>query len=669
MSEATRTRILVIDDEAVVQKMLEKALAAEGYDVLVAGDGMEGFELARTERPSLVLLDLMMPRHDGYAFLEKRRQDPVLRDTPVVVLTGYGGEEHVVRAIEAGADDFLAKPVAVTELAARLRARLRDRGAVDDLRGRREDQELLLELTTELVSTKDAREILFAVANRLAQMIHVDRVSFIIVSRDLEHGYVLAASEDREAHNIRVSLDNYPEIREVVHSRRPLVIPDVAVHPLLSEVKEAIARTETRSLMLFPLLLGEEVLGVLFLRAHSRRGRLSRREERVCRIVANATAVALRHVQTVQTIRGESQRIRLEGIRAEHRARWLKRYEEFCEHASDGLATVDEEGKISFVNRTGARILGRPRDLLAGARLSDLVVPEDRDDAERVVDNLAEGLPARAVDLRVRDADGRTRVVSLAGSALFGEHGAAVLSFRDVTEERAMERDLRKTKDFLEGLVRQSADAIVAADGLGKILLWNEAAERLFGWSAQEASALAWDELFPPGEADEILRRLRGPEFGGRGRLAPARREVVDRTGARVPVRMSASILYEGEHEAAVFCILSDLRAQQQLEARLAKAQEALTASGNESAVLAELAGSAAHELNQPITSILGLAEQIRRHLDAGHPLHATVDALTQEAERIADVVRKLGRITRYETKEYVGGTRIVDLDRSSDDG
>src|SRR5207302_438303 len=112
-----------------------------------ATDGALGFETAAREQPDLVLLDLMMPKHDGYEFLKRRREDPVLRDTPVVVLTAYGGERELVKAIEEGADDFLLKPVSLVELASRLRARLRDRRTLADLRGRRRDQELLLDLS------------------------------------------------------------------------------------------------------------------------------------------------------------------------------------------------------------------------------------------------------------------------------------------------------------------------------------------------------------------------------------------------------------------------------------------------------------------------------------------------------------------------------------------
>jgi len=85
---------------------------------------------------------------------------------------------------------------------------------------------------------------------------------------------------------------------------------------------------------------------------------------------------------------------------------------------------------------------------------------------------------------------------------------------------------------------------------------------------------------------------------------------------------------------------------------------------------VSELAGTAAHELNQPLTSVLGFAELLtRRGLPADDAQREALAAILREAERMAQIVRKIGRITRYETKAYVGSTQILDLDKSTTDG
>jgi signal transduction histidine kinase len=103
------------------------------------------------------------------------------------------------------------------------------------------------------------------------------------------------------------------------------------------------------------------------------------------------------------------------------------------------------------------------------------------------------------------------------------------------------------------------------------------------------------------------------------------------------------------------------------MEARLMKAQEELRAREKQ-AIVAELAGAAAHELNQPLTSVIGYAELLRRNLEANKQLYNAATIILSESERMAEIVRKIGKITKYETKSYVGGAKILDLEKASEE-
>jgi PAS domain S-box-containing protein len=246
--------------------------------------------------------------------------------------------------------------------------------------------------------------------------------------------------------------------------------------------------------------------------------------------------------------------------------------------------------------------------------------------------------------------------------------GAVILSFRDVTAERALEHELRSTKEFLERLIDSTVDAIIAADMRGMIILFNQGAERLFGYRARDVIAKkpVW-ELYEPGGAKQIMRMLRATSYGGVGRLEQTRREVRIAGNEVVPVSMTASIVYEGEREVATVGILTDLRERIRMEQRLLDAQQKLQLSEKQ-ALVAELAGAAAHELNQPLTSIMGYAQLIERQSDKEAQHMRPVRVILSEAERMAAIVKKIGRITKYETTDYVGGARMLDLDRAAAD-
>lgn len=116
-------RILVIEDEYPMRRALEDALVAEGYRVVMAVDGAEGLERARSERPDLILLDVMLPKVDGFAVASELRR--VGNTVPILLLTAKGGVRDRVTGLDAGADDYLAKPFSPEELLARIRALLR----------------------------------------------------------------------------------------------------------------------------------------------------------------------------------------------------------------------------------------------------------------------------------------------------------------------------------------------------------------------------------------------------------------------------------------------------------------------------------------------------------------------------------------------------------------
>src|SRR5947199_3280208 len=116
-------RILVIEDELPMRTALQDILAAEGYRVLGAADGERGVKRAVDEKPDLILLDVMMPKLDGYAVCEELRR--LANAVPVLMLTAKGQVEDRVAGLDAGADDYLVKPFSTEELLARVRALLR----------------------------------------------------------------------------------------------------------------------------------------------------------------------------------------------------------------------------------------------------------------------------------------------------------------------------------------------------------------------------------------------------------------------------------------------------------------------------------------------------------------------------------------------------------------
>jgi two-component system phosphate regulon response regulator PhoB len=119
--------ILVIEDEADIQEVLDYNLRQAGHEVILALRGKDGLQLARERRPDLVLLDLMLPDMPGTDVCRTLKDDPHLKDVPVVILTAKGEEIDRVVGFELGAEDYVTKPFSVRELVLRIRAILKRR--------------------------------------------------------------------------------------------------------------------------------------------------------------------------------------------------------------------------------------------------------------------------------------------------------------------------------------------------------------------------------------------------------------------------------------------------------------------------------------------------------------------------------------------------------------
>lgn len=135
--------VLVIDDEPQIRKFLDIGLRAEGYDVLLAANAAEGLALAATRNPDVVILDIGLPDREGHDVLAELRQ---WSQVPVLMLSVRDAENEKVKALDAGANDYMTKPFGIQELMARLRALLRNRVATAEALPRYEDGHLHIDL-------------------------------------------------------------------------------------------------------------------------------------------------------------------------------------------------------------------------------------------------------------------------------------------------------------------------------------------------------------------------------------------------------------------------------------------------------------------------------------------------------------------------------------------
>ena len=357
--------------------------------------------------------------------------------------------------------------------------------------------------------------------------------------------------------------------------------------------------------------------------------------------------------------------VRLERLRARTPLDGLRRqYAKTFASMAPGIVVVGPDLTMVFANPRSYEIVGHREETISSDDLRRVVSLED---LPRVRDALSHRQYPRGMDIELVRRDGTKIICSSSFAPLIGAEDHTVISFEDVTDLRKTERELIKTMEFLESLIDASVDAIIATDMEQRVMLFNPSAEHISGRHVSDVLGhVKLEDLLGRSSSELVTQRLLAADHGGEGRLEPTMLDLIDLHGARIPVQLSASLIYEHGEPSAIVLIFADLRDRIRVEERLAEAQKKL-AFTEEQGVLAELAGTAAHELNQPLTSMMAYAELLLRQSEPGSTGAKTAGVLIREAERMAEIVRKIGKITRYETTAYVGHQKIFDLDRAAD--
>ena len=154
-------KILVVDDEEDILEFLSYNLRAEGYDVIVADNGILAIELAKQQQPSLIILDVQMPDMDGITTCEKIREIPSLKETVVTFLTARSEDYSQIAGFEAGADDYITKPIRPKVLLSRVKALLKRRGITQDTNTVIELGDIIIDKEKHLTTYK-GKEVIFA---------------------------------------------------------------------------------------------------------------------------------------------------------------------------------------------------------------------------------------------------------------------------------------------------------------------------------------------------------------------------------------------------------------------------------------------------------------------------------------------------------------------------
>jgi PAS domain S-box-containing protein len=353
-----------------------------------------------------------------------------------------------------------------------------------------------------------------------------------------------------------------------------------------------------------------------------------------------------------------------------------KMLELLTEMSQDGILIADEDGRVTRANARMAEITGRAQAELVGLDVGELLPAQHVENMRYLALKLEEKkdqpqqmrflstVPSAGAGHHEQGVFDTTMVVSR-----LGERVVTYLYLHDITERIAIEAELRKANNFLTNIIQSSVDGIVVVDMKGNVLIFNEGAEGILGYTAEEAKRERhiMRRIFSPELARELMRRMRSSEHGPPGKLNPIRLTFTRKDGHEVPVSFSAAIITEGGEEIASVGIFSDRTERVRLQRELEDAQRQVV-QAEKIASLGRLAAGVAHEINNPLAGILIYAEALLKEIADRPQWREDLQEIINQTLRCKQIVTRLLEFSRqslgqrvlFDLNEIIG--RCVDL-------
>jgi signal transduction histidine kinase/DNA-binding response OmpR family regulator len=325
-------KILIADDHPDNITLLARYMENEGYEYITACDGVEAVDKTRAELPDLILLDINMPKKDGFAALEEIRADPAVQHIPVIILTAARLDPSDIQSgLNLGADDYVTKPFDRLELMARIRTKLRVKEAEDAMRRRNRELMLLPEIGKDLSARLDIEELSTILLKRTVENLGAILGYLVIIKKNgpYQKTYHLADTQINEEFPLPQNLFNI-----VNDLQQGFIIEDTR-----SDARwQGMPSEQIRSAVVVPLYGRHELLGLLIL-AHEQKSYFNLEHMLLLQAIASQAAIAVENADLFAGISYEQ-----------------KRLTALLQSAADPILMFDSNDCLTLVNPAGERL-------------------------------------------------------------------------------------------------------------------------------------------------------------------------------------------------------------------------------------------------------------------------------------------------------------------------
>ena len=326
---------------------------------------------------------------------------------------------------------------------------------------------------------------------------------------------------------------------------------------------------------------------------------------------------------------------------------------------SESAILIDAKGIILAVNEVAVQMLGKLNVNIIRTNIRDVFPTDVAQRINRKIDAVIDsGEPIQF------EYESDRLIYANTVYPIFERHGRIerlALYTRDITDQRRAIEALRESEEKFRSISSSAQDALIMMNSSGNISYWNEAAERIFGYTKKEAINRNLHRLLVPQKYHEAFTKgFKGFKETGQGSAIGKTLEMsaLRKDGREFFMELSlSSFQLQGQwHALGVVRDVSDRNQAEKERLQKEKLEGVL-----------EMAGAACHELNQPLQIMFGYNELLIKDIPDDHPLFAKLNIIREQIEKMRVITKKIMKITKYETKPYAQGSIIIDIDKSSD--
>jgi len=443
----------------------------------------------------------------------------------------------------------------------------------------------------------------------------------------LEEGKVIVLSprEDctRFGQLLGVEVERFAEVEAAVQAVAPEEPAVVLIDALSSAVaQELLSRLRTQGRDTWPVIILTDPL----LPTAERESLFAMGADAVL-----STAVGPRELRTVVQEVVQSRRAEWRAQRMRRRLRRTQyEYQELIESVNDLIFTLDREGRFRFLNRQVTALTGFHRAEWLGRRLMEVVLPDDRTDTAR---NLEETLQGRAkiFEMRIRCADGQVRYFSANINPIFekGQISGVAGIARDMTQRKQLEQEIVELKNFNESIIQSMQAGLITLDLENRITSFNPAAEEILGYKAREVTGRLLEEILPKEDCLKILPNVVGVGY------SLWNRELIVPTKSGKPVHIGFSVaprLDNGNRRVGTIISFRDISEIKRLQAEMIKMDRL--------ASLGVLASGIAHEIKNPLAGIKTMAQSLQEEVEPTDHRREYLERIVRQVDRLDSLLR-----------------------------